>query len=53
MPDKIRESTGLKIVEVLKKGNLNFKTNLVDRTSDQKLDEILDEAVRQWRDEEE
>ena len=51
MSDKIREDTGLKIVEVLKKGNLNFKTNLVDRTSDQKLDEIIDEAVRQWRDE--
>lgn len=51
MSDKIREGTGLKIVEVLKKGNLNFKTNLVDKASDHKLDEIIDEAVRQWRDE--
>ena len=51
MSNKIREDTGLKIVEVLKRGNLNFKTNLVDKASDQKLDEIIDEAVRQWRDE--
>lgn len=51
MSDKIRESTGLRIVEVLKKGNLNFKTNLVDKASDQKLDEIIVEAVGQWSDE--
>ncbi|MCK4614628.1 MAG: hypothetical protein KAU14_07485 [Thermoplasmata archaeon] len=49
MPDKIRENTGLKIVELLKKSNLNLQTNMLTKDADQRLDKILDEAVRQRR----
>lgn len=49
MSDKIRENTGLKIVEVLKKGNLNFKTYAVDKSTDQKIDKIIDEAIEMGR----
>jgi len=41
----------LRIVEVLKKGNLNFKTYSVDKSTDQKIDKIIDGAIEEGGDE--
>ncbi len=50
MSDKIREETGYRIVDLLRKSNLNLKTNMLDKKSDQRLDKIIEEGLSQWVD---
>ena len=50
MSDKIRENTSRRIVELIKKSNLNFQTNLLDRKSDQELNKIIEGEFEKWID---
>ncbi len=51
MSDNIRENTGRRIVELLKKSNLNFQTNILKRKSDQELNKIIEREFEKWVDE--
>ena len=46
MSDKILEETGRRIIEILKKGNINFDTGYVDKKTDEKIEEIIDEVTK-------